>query len=88
MLTKRDTLATLTFLVTKHQQVAHSVTVSTLRPDIVIIDEPKKNIMVLELTVPGELRIEEANRLKGEKYQHFTTDIKTHTVSVLPFEIG
>ena len=66
----------------------HSVTVSTLRPDIVIIDELKKNIMVLELTVPGELRIEESNRLKGDKYQHFTTDIKTHTVSVLPFEIG
>ena len=66
----------------------HSVTVSTLRPDIVIIDELKKKITVLELTVPGELRIEESNRLKGEKYQHFTTDIKTHTVSVLPFEIG
>ena len=44
--------------------------------------------MLLELTVPGELCIQESNRIKGEKYQHFTTDIKTHTVSVLPFEIG
>ena len=66
----------------------HNITVSTLRPDNVLIDEVKKNILLLELTVPGELRIEESNRLKGEKYQHFTSDIKTHTVSVLPFEIG
>ena len=40
------------------------------------------------LTVPGELRISTAHRLKLEKYQHFVTNINTHKVTVQPFEIG
>ena len=43
---------------------------------------------IFELTVPSEQRIEKANSLKNEKYQHFITDIKNHTVTVAPFEIG
>ena len=65
-----------------------NIIVSTLRPDIVIEDTRKKTLTVLELTVPGEGRIKESNRLKFEKYQHLLSDIKTHTVSVLPFEVG
>ena len=64
------------------------IIVSTLRPDIVIVDSKKKTVSVLELTVPGETRIPIAHKLKTEKYQHLQSDIKTHTVSVLPFEIG
>ena len=64
------------------------VTVSTLKPDIVVIDNKPKHVTIFELTVPGENRISEAHRLKSEKYQHFYTDIKSHKVSVLPFEIG
>ena len=64
------------------------IIVSTLRPDIVIIDPKLKSIIILELTVPGETRIREAHRIKAEKYQHFKNDIKTHHVTVLPFEIG
>ena len=64
------------------------VTVSTLKPDIVVIDNKQKLVTIFELTVPGENRISEAHRLKSEKYQHFYTDIKSHKVSVLPFEIG
>ena len=64
------------------------IIVSNLRPDIVIVDSKKKSMWILELTVPGETRIAVAHKLKTEKYQHFKSDIKTHTVSVLPFEIG
>ena len=62
--------------------------VTTLRPDIVIVDQRKKCSTILELTIPGETRIKEAHRLKSEKYQHFATYVKTHKVTVLPFEIG
>ena len=65
-----------------------SIIVSTLRPDIVIVDQKKKAMTVLELTIPGETRIHIAHRLKSEKYQHLSTDTRTHTVSVLPFEVG
>ena len=65
-----------------------SIIVSTLRPDIVIVDQKKKAVTVLELTIPGETRIHIAHRLKSEKYQHLSTDTRTHTVSVLPFEVG
>ena len=61
---------------------------TTLRPDIVIVDQRKKCSTILELTIPGETRIKEAHRLKSEKYQHFATDVKTHKVTVIPFEIG
>ena len=64
------------------------VIVSTLRPDIVLLDRKKKDLGIFELTCPGEQRIEIANSLKKEKYEHFSTDIKTHKVSVLPFEVG
>ena len=64
------------------------VIVSTLRPDIVLLDRKKKNLDIFELTCPGEQRIEIANRLKKEKSDHFVTDIKTHKVSVQPFEVG
>ena len=64
------------------------ILVTTLRPDIVIIDEKKKAISVFELTVPGELRIKEAHKLKHSKYEHFERDIKAYKVKVIPFEIG
>ena len=64
------------------------VLVTTLKPDLVIIDKKQKSIYIFELTVPGEMRIITAHKLKLEKYQHFQTDINTLKVSVHPFEIG
>ena len=51
------------------------IVVSTLKPDIVIVDKKNKDIHIFELTVPGESRIHEAHRIKTEKYQHFQSDI-------------
>ena len=61
---------------------------SYLKPDIVIIDKKSKTLDIFELTVPTEHRIKTANELKFQKYQHFKSNIKTHTVKVTPFEIG
>ena len=65
-----------------------NILVTTLRPDVVIIDEKKKAIYIFELTVPGELRIKEAHKLKHSKYEHFERDITSYKVKVIPFEIG
>ena len=62
--------------------------VTTERPDIVIVDDKNKTMSIFELTVPSEQRIETANTLKMNSYTHFTSDIRSHTVSVIPFELG
>ena len=48
----------------------------------------KKKGRIFELTVPAEHRIKIAHDLKYQKYQHFETDITTHTVNLVPFEVG
>ena len=62
--------------------------ITTLKPDIVIIDKKSKLFEIFELTVPGELRISTAHNLKLAKYQHFSTDIFRFKTTVTPFEIG
>ena len=64
------------------------IQVTTLRPDLVIIDKNKKTLSLSELTVPGELRIKAAHKLKHTKYEHFERDITSHKATVIPFEIG
>ena len=65
-----------------------SLVVTTLKPDIVIVDKKQKATYIFELTVPSEGRLEQAHKLKQAKYEHFKTDISSHKVSVIPFEIG
>ena len=64
-----------------------NVTVTNLKPDIVIMDKAQKTVTVFELTVPAEHRLEIAHKLKAEKYAHFTEN-RNFKVSVVPFEIG
>ena len=65
-----------------------SLVVTLQKPDIVIIDQKTKSVSLFELTVPGESRIDTAHSLKSESYSYFSTDIKSHSVSVIPFEVG
>ena len=65
-----------------------SLVVTNLKPDIVIVDERTKKVQIYELTVPKETRISTSNKLKLEKYQHFTSDISVFKASVTPFEVG
>ena len=53
-----------------------------------IIDNKTKAVNIFELTCPGEQRIDVANKLKKEKYQHFLKDITQYKPSVIPFEVG
>ena len=41
---------------------------TTLKPDIVIVDKNKKEVSIFELTVPSETRIEISNKLKLDNH--------------------
>ena len=47
---------------------------TTLRPDIILVSEATKNVVMLELTVPWEERMEEAFERKREKHDTTATD--------------
>ena len=47
---------------------------TTLRPDIILVSEATKNVVMLELTVPWEERMEVAFERKREKYDSLVSD--------------
>ena len=49
-----------------------SLTVTSLKPDIVILDKVNKQTSILELTVPFEHNIEKQHKYKMNKYSHFS----------------
>ena len=67
-----------------------SLCVTPLKPDLVIIDKKKKTIHIFELTCSFETNIEDANRRKSNKYQHFETDLADTGLKpfIVPFEVG
>ena len=65
-----------------------SLTVTTLKPDNVIIDEKEKKCMIYELNVPFESNIHKQPKYKTNKYAHFKKDIKKYDTKVIAFEIG
>ena len=52
------------------------------------LEKNSKTVSIFELTILAEHRIKSARELKYQKYQHFISDIKSHTVKITPFEIG
>ena len=58
------------------------------KPDIVILDNHKKNIHLFELTCPSETNIEARHVEKSNKYSHFSTDITQFTCKVYCFEVS
>ena len=65
-----------------------SLTVTPLKPDIVLVDEVNKKVMIYELTEPFEKNIHKRHKYKCEKYAHFETDIKHYDTKVIAFEVG
>ena len=65
-----------------------SLTVTPLKPDIVLVDEVNKKVMIYELIVPFEKNIHKRHQYKCEKYAHFETDIKHYDTKVIAFEVG
>ena len=65
-----------------------NLTVSVLKPDIVVVNNQKKTVDIFELTCSAEHRIQTANQIKAHKYSHFETDIIHFKATVIPFEVG
>ena len=66
------------------------ITPTRLRPDMIIVSDSTKQLIILELTVPWEERMDEANDRKRTKYQELVDDCKrqgwrTHCE---PLEVG
>ena len=51
-------------------RVPQLISRTTLRPNILLVSESTKNIIIMELTVPWEDRLEEAHERKRTKYEH------------------
>ena len=64
------------------------MTVTTLKPDIVIVDENNKKAVIYELTVPFERNIDKQHKYKSNKYAHFETGITQCNTQVIAFEVG
>ena len=54
--------------------------------DLIIIDIMEEQMDILELTVPLETNLQNANTQKMNKYEHYIRDITPRDVSVLPFK--
>ncbi|KAJ8008616.1 hypothetical protein DPEC_G00106730 [Dallia pectoralis] len=63
---------------------------TSLRPDMLLISETSKQIILLELTVPWEDRIEEANERKGAKYAELVEECRNNgwRARCEPIEVG
>ena len=61
-----------------------------LRPDIVIHSSSTQQIIMVELTVPYESRMEEAHTYKMEKYLNLTKELRDagYKAVVMPVEVG
>ena len=62
--------------------------VTTLKPDIVILNDQEKTIHLFELTCPSENNIEQRHTEKSNKYAHFTSDINDYKCRVNAFEVS
>jgi len=59
------------------------------RPDIVAVAKEGKAMMIIELTSPGEDRIEISRKIKSDKYAGLVQDLKNrgYDVTYVPIEI-
>ncbi|RXN04375.1 reverse transcriptase [Labeo rohita] len=63
---------------------------STLRPDIILVSEATRQLILLELTVPWEERMEEAQERKRGKYQELVEQCRINgwRTRCMPVEVG
>jgi len=74
----------------KQLKFPENAAATTLRPDIVLISEASKQIVLLELTVPWEDRIEEANERERAKYAEPVEECRSNgwRARCEPIEVG
>ena len=68
--------------------VPPSMTVTSLKPDVVVIDKKEKQAVIYELTSPFESNIHRQHKYKCDKYAHFESDVKQYKTKVVAFEVG
>ena len=64
------------------------ITITNLRPDVVLVDRESKQVHLFELTMPGEGWIEQRHKQKSDKYAHFATDCEPYSCTVECFEVS
>ncbi|XP_025752887.1 kinesin-like protein KIF2A [Oreochromis niloticus] len=74
----------------KQLKFPQNIAKTSLRPDTIIISEASKQLIMLELTVPWEERIEEANERKRGKYQELVQECRGRGWKTFyePIEVG
>ena len=74
----------------KQLKFPENVATTSLRPDLVLTSASSKQVVLLELTVPWEDRIEEANERKRAKYQELVEECRRNgwQARCEPFEVG
>ncbi|XP_073731592.1 uncharacterized protein [Misgurnus anguillicaudatus] len=67
-----------------------NIAVTTLRPDIVLVSEKTRQVVLLELTVPWEDRMEEAFERKRAKYEELAAERRSRgwRTRCYPIEVG
>ena len=75
---------------TSRLRIPESIVVTNLRPDMVLTSESTKQMGVVELTVPGEDRLEVSGELKKMKYEELHTGAEAGgwRVSIWTVEVG
>ena len=58
---------------------------TTQRPDIVVLNRTDRRIIIFELTVPWDLNVENAHRLKMDKYAALVSDLEEGGYTVFLF---
>lgn len=74
----------------KQLRFPRDIAETNLRPDIVLSSAMSRQVIMLELTVPWEERIDEANERKKEKYAELVEECRSRgwRAQCLPIEVG
>ncbi|RXN29637.1 reverse transcriptase [Labeo rohita] len=74
----------------KQLKIPSRITSTRLRPDMIIVSDSTKQLIILELTVPWEERMEEANERKRAKYQELVEECRSQGWKTYcePLEVG
>jgi hypothetical protein len=71
-------------------KIPSSITITDLRPDMIIVSESTKQLGIIELTVPNENRIEVSSEIKKAKYAPLAEEAKQKgwRVRIWAVEVG
>ena len=71
--------------VNRQQAFRQHIAITNLRPDIVLWSQTKKTVVLIELTVPYQERVDEAHERKQFKYQELVEQCQEKRVEDMVF---